>query len=387
MPVSTYRDLLNVPSLPKLLTMSVIGRANQGMNGLALLMLITERSSYAAAGLLSVFFVAGSLVAGPVLSRLSDVHGRRRVLALSAMVYAATIETMTIVPVRAVVLAPLMTAAGLVTPPVTAAIRSALPALVEPGRRPNVFALEATVQELIFVIGPPATAGLAAVGGPRVALATSGFLVLCGALGLATDRSIEAGRHAGPRLAGGRVLRAPGVLAVIGAGALLVSAFTGEGLGVVALVSGAHATAQAGLPLACGSLGSLVGGLLYGSRSRHRAELRHLMLAVAAAFTLLILAPNPAVLTPLLFCWGMTVAPAMSRLLHRLSSLAPAEAATEAFGWMASAFTLGTAAGSAVNGILVTQFGGRAALVAGAAFALLAALMCEPWPSLGRQPA
>jgi predicted MFS family arabinose efflux permease len=180
------------------------------------------------------------------------------------------------------------------------------------------------------------------------------------------------------------VLRSPGILGVIGAGTALVSAFAAETVGVVALVSGRHASSSAAFTLACVSVGSLCGGLFYGSRQHHRAQLRHLLLFVAAGLALVLLAPDRLVLTVLLFCWGLTIAPALSRLFERLSSLAPAAATTEAFGWMGSGLTAGNALGAALGGVLVTAYGGRAAIAAAVGFTLLAATLSEPWPLLAR---
>jgi predicted MFS family arabinose efflux permease len=386
MRASTYGQLLRTPSVPWLLATSVVGRFNQGMTGLALLLLVTQRSTYAVAGAVSAAYLAGAFVAGPVLSRLADAHGRRRLLAVTAVLFALAMGALALVPPRPLLLAAFALVAGLCVPPVTASIRAVLPALVPVEQRRSVFALESTVQELIFVLGPPATAGLAALGGPRLAVAAAGAMVLVGTLGFVRDHNADAGRHSGPRLKGGRVLRSPGIPGVIAAGTALVSAFAAETVGVVALVSGRHASSAAALTLACTSFGSLFGGLIYGSRRHHRAELRHLLMFVAAGLALVLLAPDRLVLTALLFCWGFTIAPALSRLFERLSSLSPPGATTEAFGWMGSGLTAGNAMGSALGGVLVTAYGGRAAIAAAVGFVLVAALVSEPWPALARRP-
>ncbi|MET8211631.1 MFS transporter [Streptomyces sp. NPDC005373] len=388
MPAATYRDLLRTPAVSWLLTTSVIGRFNQGMTGLALLMLITEHHSYAVAGLISTASVAGAFLAGPLLSRWADTHGRRRVLAATSVLNALTMTAIVLAPAEVPVLAVLCFLSGMCTPPLTAAVRAALPALVGEDRRKAVFALESTLQELIFVLGPPATAMLAAVGGPRLAVAACGACVLVGTLGYARDRNADIGRQAaGTRPKSGRVLRTPGIPRVLAAGALLYGALACQSLGVIAVVSGSRVGADAGFVVAAGSLGSLVGGLVYGSLSRHRAQLRHLMLFVAVGLATLPLAPGRNVLTILVFCWGLTLAPAMSQLFERLSSLAPPESATEAFGWMNSVVTAGNALGAAFSGVLITTFGVRAPLVAACVAAALAAAVCEPWSGFTRRSA
>jgi len=159
MSTSTYRQLLRTPSVPWLLATSVVGRSNQGMTGLALLLLVTQRSTYAVAGAVSASYLVGGCLAGPVLSRLADAHGRRRVLAVTSVLFALAMGALALAPARPGLLGGFALLSGLCTPPMTASIRAVLPALVPASQRRSVFALESTVQELIFVLGPPATAG------------------------------------------------------------------------------------------------------------------------------------------------------------------------------------------------------------------------------------
>lgn len=380
-PRSTYRELLRTPSVPWLLATSIVGRLNQGMTGLAVLLLTNEHSTYAVYSAVSVAGVAGAFTAGPLLSRWADAHGRRRILAATAALYACCMGALALVPQRPAFLVLFSLLAGLCSPPMTASVRAVLPSLVDPARRQSIFALESTVQELIFVVGPPTTSMFVAIGGPHLAVAACGVLALVGTLGYVSDSSVDAGIGVEPHAKGARVLRAPGIGRALTTGALLIAAFTGEVIGVVALVSGRHASGNAGFTIACGSLGSLVGGLFYGSRSRHRTQLRHLLLFCATGLAALLLAPNHLVLDLLLFCWGLTIAPTMSRLLERLSSLAPQGTATEVFGWLSSSLAVGNGLGSVLSGFLATAYGGCGPIVAGCGLTLLAALICEPWGS------
>lgn len=377
MSLSVYARLLRVPSLGWLLGTSILGRLNQSMTGLALLLLITQHGSYALAGAVTMSYMVGCCIAGPLLTRLADDHGRRRVLRLSAVAFAAVLTALAYAPPRALVLHALALLAGAVTPPITAAVRAALPALVPDDRRTQVFALESTLQELIFVSGPPLTAAIAAVGGPRAAVVASGVFVLVGTLAFAGDRNAEAGRAARPASAGRGVLHIPGVVRLMVAGAAIVAAFSASALAVVAFISGPTATGEAGLSLAAASLGSLVGGLWFGVRLRHDSSLLAHLGAVAGAFLLLLLAPNPLVLTLLLFVWGTTVAPALTLVFQRMSTLPPAWARTTAFGWLGSAMTAGNGVGAAVGGVVVTH-SPRAGFVLAAVLAFVAAGVAEP---------
>ncbi|MBZ3900188.1 MFS transporter [Streptomyces scabiei] len=384
MSVAAYRDIMRVPSVSWLFVTSIVGRFHQGMTGLALMMLTTEHASYPVYSAVSAAGVAGAVVAGPLLSRLADAHGRRRVLTATTVLHTVGIAALLLAPPRPVPLVGLSLFLGLCTPPMTSAVRAALPTLLRSGQRGTYFALEATSQEVIFVVGPVVTSSLAVFGGPRLALGACGALVLAGTLAYVRDRNAEAGRASAAPAKAGALLRRPGLPRLFAAGFLLTGALAGQVLGVVALVSGRQVSAEAGFVIAVGSLGSLVGGLIHGTRKNHRARLRHLMVFLAAGLAVLPLATGEFTLTVLLFFWGLTVAPAMSGLFERLSATAPEGAAAEAFGWMNSMFAAGNVAGTALSGLLITQWGARAPLVAACGLALLAAFVCEPWTRPGR---
>lgn len=377
---TTYRDLFRVPSFAWLFGTSIVGRFPQGMTGLAVMMLVTEQSSYAVYSVVSAATTAGAFVAGPVLSRLADVRGHRRVLELSAFLNAGAMSALALVPHSLPLLIAVAFLIGVSAPPLTASVRAVLPALVDAARRRSAYALEATAQEITFVLGPPAAALVAAAGGPRLAIFVSAALALAGVVAYTRDRNMPAPQPRAEKAAGtpagmGAVLRSQGLARLMGGAALLTCALAAQVLGVTALVSGQQVSAGAGFVLACGSLGSLVGGLLYGSVRHRPIDLRHLLLSVSAGLAILALAPNTAVLVAVLFLWGATVAPTMSRLFERLSELAPADSTTEAFGWMGGALAVGNAAGTVIAGLLVTELGPRAALPAAVVFALLAAFI------------
>ncbi|WP_045558372.1 MFS transporter [Streptomyces sp. FxanaA7] len=387
MSVATYREFLRTPSVSWLFLTSIVGRFNQGMTSLALLMLTIDRSSYAVYSAVSAVGMIGALVSGPLVSRLAEGRGRRRVLAATAVLHTVAMGTLILVPPEPVLLIGLSLCLGLCTPPLTSTVRATVPMLVRPEQGRTFFALEATAQEVVFVVGPVITSTLAAFGGPHLALAACGTLVLVGTLAYAAGRDAEAGRVAVAPVRGGAVLRVRGLSRLFTAGALLTCALAAQVLGVVALVSGSEVSTDAGFVLAVGSLGSLVGGLVHGARRRQKARLRRPLLYVAAGLGLLALTPGQTAVTVLLFFWGMTVAPALSSLFERLSATAPTGSAAEAFGWMGSVLAIGNVAGTTLAGLLVTGWGARAPLAVACVLALLAALVCEPWRRSGRRGA
>jgi predicted MFS family arabinose efflux permease len=85
------------------------------------------------------------------------------------------------------------------------------------------------------------------------------------------------------------------------------------------------------------------------------------------------LSPDPVVLAVILAGSGLAIAPSLARLYTRIGRIAPEGSTTEAFGWLGTAFLLGTAAGSSLGGVTVDGLGSRPALAVSAAVALAGA--------------
>ena len=114
-----------------------------------------------------------------------DRRGLRRVLVPSALAFALAVVALAIAGSRgaaAYALIPLALLAGMSLPPVGASLRALWPALVTaPELRGAAYTLDAILQEVTFIVGPPLAAVLAAAASPRVALSVVALLALVGA--------------------------------------------------------------------------------------------------------------------------------------------------------------------------------------------------------------
>jgi predicted MFS family arabinose efflux permease len=155
----------------------------------------------------------------------------------------------------------------------------------------------------------------------------------------------------------------------VGAGLVIVFSFNVVEIGIVAFVSGRHASASAGVVLAVWSVGSIVGGLLFGARIRTDTDvgLAWAMLAMAGGIAATAAAPDTVSLAVIIFVAGATVAPGLARLYSRVGASAPEGAATEAFGWMAVGMLTGASVGAAFGGAGVDLWGPRWTMLLGSA--------------------
>jgi MFS family permease len=401
-----YLAVLRTPSVTRLLSSAVVGRMPTGMAGLAIVLLVRGAGgSYAVAGVVAGTYSAALALTSPLLGRLVDRVGQTRVLAGCAVASALSFGALAVVGRGAspMVLAGLAALAGASIPPVGACMRALWSDLL--GRDDQLqaaFAVESTVQELIFVVGPPLVAVLAAAVSPAAAVLGTGALLLAGVGVFAATPASRAWR---PRRRAGDwagALRSPGIRAVLATIVLLAGAFGTVEVTVVAGAEQLGSRTLAGPLLALWALGSMAGGLAFGSRASDRGPERRmigLLALVMAGIALLSVAAGVVQLAAGMLLAGLGIAPAIACLYLLVDRLAPTGTVTEAFTWVTTAFAAGFAAGNALGGSLVHRVGtDRAFLVAAcgvAAAALLARLrrpalavrragMPEPAEGLGR---
>ncbi|HTE69682.1 MAG TPA: MFS transporter [Actinomycetes bacterium] len=406
MRLRVYLDVLRKPSVSRLLGSAVVGRMPTAMAGLAIVLLVREAgASYAVAGLVAGAYSIALALTSPLLGRLVDRVGQTRVLVGSAAASALSFGALAAAGRSAspAVLAVLAALAGASIPPVAACMRALWSELLgHGGQLQAAFAVESTVQELIFVIGPPLVALLAAVFSPAAAVLGTGALLLIGVGVFAATPASRAWRGQRRAADWAGPLRSRGIRAVLASIVLLAGAFGIVEVTVVADAEQLGSRTLAGPLLALWAAGSMIGGLAFGSRASDRGPEQRmigLLFLVVAGIALLAVAGGLVQLGAGMVLAGLGIAPAIACLYLLVDRLAPAGTVTEAFTWVTTAFATGFAVGNALGGTLVQQVGIDAAflIAAGgvAAAALLARLrrhalaappagMPETWEGLGR---
>lgn len=358
----SYLSLLRGPHVTRLLLGTLVGRLPSAMAAVAIpLALRGAGASYAFVGLAVGAFAIAAAVGGPLLGRLVDRFGQPPVLLPSAVLAGCGFLVIATAPGQrgAVVLGAVL--AGAATPPLEPCLRALWPEVVDAEKLESAYALDSASQQLIFVGGPLVVAGCVAAGSPVEALWAGALLGLAGALVVATAPPTRAWRAParaadwlGPLRSGGLVV-------------LLIS-LTGVGVAigtlnvvVVSYAEGHRLPGGAPTLLALNALGALTGGLAYGAVRRWPVppQRRALLLAVglAVGYTLLCLLPAPPLMACLMLLTGLFLAPVLTVSFILVGELAPAGTVTEAFAWLVTLMTSGTALGSAVVGSVLEQRG------------------------------
>ncbi|GAB2817042.1 MFS transporter [Comamonas piscis] len=382
--LQTYRTLFAAPGSRGFCLAGLLARIPLPMMGIGIITMLAQlRGSYALAGAVSAAFVLSYALLSPQISRLVDRHGQRRVLPLATaisllgvlLLFAATQWPLP----DWILFAGAVLAGGM--PSMSAMLRARWAALYRGSPQlQTAYSLEAVLDELSFIAGPPLSVGLCVAAFPQAGPLAAGLLLVLGVTALLAQRATEpAVQPQSMQAATVSVVRLPHV----GLLALLMAAM-GAIVGTIDIASVAFARthgqpAWASGVLAAYALGSCVAGLLFGAFPLRMPLPQQLALGgLATALTtlpLLLVDSIPALAGAVLLA-GLCFAPTMVIAMSLVERLVPAQRLTEGMTWLLAGLNAGVALGAAASGQLVDGFGARAAfavaLVAGALVLLLA---------------
>jgi MFS family permease len=397
--LQTYRRALSVPGAVAFSSAGLVARLPISMTGLGMVLLISgSTGSYGTAGAVSAAYTVASAVFQPLLGRWVDRYGQARVAAPALAGFAAG-TAMLAVGVEtdasrvwwyagAVVM-------GAAFPPWGSLVRARWAYAVRDRRTvlPTAFALEAVVDEMIFVVGPTLVTVLVTVVHPTAGIGGAAVLgVVGGALLLAqrssspppalrrgasrpgaptTAAGTDAGTDAGERL-GWRVL-GPLTVASVGLGMF----FGGAEVSTVAFTEEAGNRADAAWVLGLWATGSMAAGIVAGmlppGSALRRLRVGAVLLTATMASTML--ATTTVALAACLFGSGLAIAPTLIATVALVEETVPRSRLTEGMTWLTTGVLIGVAPGAALCGAVVDAYGASTAFAVPVGGGLLAAAL------------
>ncbi len=382
--MKAYARILRVPHMRPLFLSMLLARLPIGLNGLATVLFLRERTgSFAVAGAAAGGIALGSALFAPFNARLVDRFGPHLIFVLAALHAGGLLALIGLgeanAPAAILVVDAVLTGASM--PPVSSVMRALYPRLLhdQPELVRGAYALDSVLTESIFIAGPLLIAALVALIGPPAALVLSAAAVLSGALlFLAVLPRGEAGVMARGRRTGSRLgaLRAPGIRTLLFSMLPVGFSFGALEVAIPAFASDHGRPELSGVLIAIWSVASASGGLIYGARLGHIALSRvhvGVALLLPLSFLPLVLAGPIWTMALLVLPAGLLIAPLIASRNELAGVVAPRDSQTEAFTWPLTALVGGVSLGAAAAGGLIEASGWRAAVVAGTAAAALGA--------------
>jgi MFS family permease len=383
----SYSALLKMPGVARVVASQLVARFPFGMMSLAFVMHIEHvHNSYAIAGFALGAETLGAAVSGPFLSRKIGAWGVKRVILTAALISGTAMLAIGLFDSSALLMILLAMLVGLSSPPIQAAVRTIYPTLVQKKQLPTLFSMDATAQELIWVVGPVLATLLAAQVSTGFAVLVMGGLQIFGAILFLSNKEVSTLVIPKSTRRMGGVLKSKLVLANVVIGLLLVGSFSGVEVGSVAILDN---KALAGAVIAALSVGSILGGVFLGPRARSRWALSKFLVIILIGYSLVFINPtDPLWMAFCFFIAGIGIAPALGVLGAIVATSLKMSDTTEAYGWIGTGQLMGFAAGAALAGIAIETVNPESslliALVFGGATLLVAVMTVGITPALGK---
>jgi MFS family permease len=377
-----YASFLRQPDVARLLAMAVLARMPIGTVTLAMLLHVRALTgSFAAAGAAVGSYLAASAITAPVIGRFIDRNGPRLALLVTGIVSPAALLVLWLArplglttPLLWIVAA----VAGAFSPPISVLTRTMWRyRFNDEAARKTAFALDGVLIEFTFTAGPALIALLLAIGSPAVAFGAAFVFMSLAVPTFVASPALRYWRHdphAERHLLG--PLTEPRLIAVYATTFLLTVAFGLLEVAYPGFAAKVQRPPLAGILIAVNSIGSAVGGLVYGAMQIAVARERQLRIAIALLvlpLALQRLIASAGVLAIVAFVAGLCIAPTFTIVTLLISTYAPARYATEAFTWSATCIVSGIGAGNALGGLLLERHDPGIVFGASGMAALLAA--------------
>lgn len=367
--LATYRSAFQLPGTARFCAAAFVMRLPLAIYPLGLVLIVSAHTGrYGFAGVLAGIYVAANGVGNPVLARLVDRLGQRRVLVPASAVHAAAALVLGVLvqshaPQWSLI--PAAVVLGFTYLSVGSLVRARWSYVL--AGRPELgtaYSLESILDEAIFTLGPLIATLIATQTEPVLVLVVAVGLVLIGALWLRrlTDTEPPALPAGAPR--GRTALAERGMVLLSLAAVAMGGIFSSAEVTMVAFAGQHGSRGASGFALAAFALGSGVSGLAYGARAwsspvadRFRVQALIFGLLPVIFFA----ATNVWVLTACAFAVGLGIAPTLITAFSLIDQLVRPAALTEGLAWLSTGISIGYGAGSSVVGGIADAHGARPA--------------------------
>jgi len=357
------------------------------MTGLGIVLLISiTTGSFGRAGIVTAVATVAGAITAPWWGRLIDRVGQARVLVAAALVCNLSLSLLVLtVLLDLPLVVTLLTAVGvgLGFSSAGSSVRARWTHRLRDSPLLNTaYALEAVVDEVVFILGPVVVTVLATSVHPAVGLGVCVVLGLVGAFALAAQQDTQPPiQNTAQRRQPSSPLPARQLVPVVLACACLGALFGAMEVVIVAFATEAGILRYAGFLVMAWAAGSLVSGLVTGTIAWTVPPARRFRvgaLVLGLSVVPLAFVSQPVLVAGLLTLSGLAIAPTLIASVAVTQATVPHNRLTEALGWTSTGLAGGVGLGAAGLGQVIDRWGSQAGFVGVIAVgvALVAAASC-----------
>ncbi|GLX21412.1 MULTISPECIES: MFS transporter [Streptomyces] len=399
---SPYRAIFAAPGTKGFSAAGLIGRLPISMVGVGILTMISELTGrYAMASALTGTLALAAAFIGPLVSRLVDQYGQRRVLRPATLISTASVTGLVLAAANGLpdwTLFVFAAVAGCV-PSVGSMVRARWTELYRDSPRElhTAYSFESVIDEVCFIFGPILAIGLSTTWFPEAGPVIAAGCLLVGVWLLTAQRSTEPAPHPrSPDADRTSALRSPGLQVLTATFVATGAIFGSIDVSTLAFAEEQGSKSSASFILAIWAAGSCIAGIVFGLlHLRGKAEHRWVLgiCAMAVSMIPLLLAGNLPFLAVALFVSGLAIAPTMITTMALIEAHVPRAKLTEGMTWISTGLAVGVAVGSSVTGLVIDAAGAQRGFVVSISSGVAAAAVAFAGyrrltrPAQGEEPA
>jgi MFS family permease len=355
---STYKSLSNLKGAKNLIFFGYLGRAPYAMLQVGMVIFGNYKTgSYAIGGAIAAGFSISNALIQPVNGRLVDKLGQKKVVSflLGGFTISSLLITIGQFDIRAIYIL-LSVMLGITVPNIGAYTRRNWKVITEEKDNQKVQAIESSIDELNFLVGPSVFATVSNYINPIVALYIAIISSVVGTLGVVFSKTIEVTSIEENNAKNNSIWISKNKLILLATLIFVGACLSSISVYVVAKEDLENIKNLTAFYYLINGSTALISALFYGYYFSNTKSLKNynIVLIFLAISVSLFFFVNSTSLTLLVgFICGLGIGPIFLLANSYISNVTTNDILTEAYSWLASSVGLGLALGSSLFGYLI----------------------------------
>jgi MFS family permease len=355
---STYKSLSNLKGAKNLIFFGYLGRAPYAMLQVGMVIFGNYKTgSYAIGGAMAAGFSISNALIQPVNGRLVDKLGQKKVVSflLGGFTISSLLITIGQFDIRAIYIL-LSVMLGITVPNIGAYTRRNWKVITEEKDNQKVQAIESSIDELNFLVGPSVFATVSNYINPIVALYIAIISSVVGTLGVVFSKTIEVTSIEENNAKNNSIWISKNKLILLATLIFVGACLSSISVYVVAKEDLENIKNLTAFYYLINGSTALISALFYGYYFSNTKSLKNyniVLIFLAISVSLFFFVNSTSLILLVGFICGLGIGPIFLLANSYISNVTTNDILTEAYSWLASSVGLGLALGSSLFGYLI----------------------------------